>query len=213
MCQEKGDKPSTINTWLLRIRSFLNYMVECEVIKNNPAKKVKMQKDDVKIEVFSDEQIRQMLNFYRRIKQRDKTYVAYRDYLIIVIILGTGIRRSEIINLQWSDIDFVNKSISVFGKTRRKETIPITDKLVKELAGYQSFCKQYWGNLNDYVFVKRDNKQLTENALMLVFQYLQKKMNFKDVRVSAHTFRHTFCHRLASNKSRCICRDNFRSYS
>lgn len=196
-CQEKGDKPSTINTKLLRIRAFLNYMVECEVIKNNPAKKVKMQKDDVKIDVFSDEQIRLMLNFYRRIKQREKTYVAYRDYMVIVSILGTGIRRGEIINLQWSDVDFVNKSISVFGKSRRKETIPITDKLAKELAGYQTFCKQYWGNMSDYVFVKRDNKQLTENALMLVFQYLQKKMNFKDIRVSAHTFRHTFCHRLA----------------
>ncbi|WP_225434146.1 tyrosine-type recombinase/integrase [Peribacillus tepidiphilus] len=77
--------------------------------------------------------------------------------MIIVTILGTGIRRGEIINLQWSDIDFVNKSISVFGKSRRKETIPITDKLAKELAAYQTFCKQYWGNLSDYVFVKRDN--------------------------------------------------------
>lgn len=197
MCQEKGDKAGTVNTKLMRIRAFLNYMVECEVIKNNPAHKVKMQKDDVKIDVFTDEQIKQMLNFYRRIKQREKTYVAYRDYMVIVTILGTGIRRGEIINLQWSDVDFVNKSISVFGKTRRKETIPITDKLAKELAGYQTFCKQYWGNISDYVFVKRDNKQLTENALMLVFSYLQKKMNFKDVRVSAHTFRHTFCHRLA----------------
>jgi integrase/recombinase XerD len=196
-CQEKGDKPSTINTKLLRIRAFLNYMVECEVIKNNPAKKVKMQKDDVKIDIFSDEQIRQMLNFYRRIKQREKSYVAYRDYMIIVTILGTGIRRGEVINLQWSDIDFINKSISVFGKSRRKETIPITDKLAKELGGYQIFCKQYWGNLSDYVFVKRDNTQLTDNSLMLMFNYLQKKMNFKDVRVSAHTFRHTFCHRLA----------------
>jgi integrase/recombinase XerD len=196
-CQEKGDKPSTINTKLLRIRAFLNYMVECEVIKNNPAKKVKMQKDDVKIDVFSDKQIRQMLNFYRRIKQREKSYVAYRDYMIIVTILGTGIRRGEVINLQWSDVDFVNKSISVFGKSRRKETIPITDKLAKELGGYRTFCKQYWGNLSDYVFVKRDNTQLTDNSLMLVFNYLGKKMNFKDVRVSAHTFRHTFCHRLA----------------
>jgi integrase/recombinase XerD len=196
-CQEKGDKAGTINTKLLRIRAFLNYMVECEVIKNNPAKKVKRQKEDVKIDVFSDEQIRQMLNFYRRIKQRDKSYVAYRDYMIIISILGTGIRRGEVINLQWSDIDFVNKSISVFGKSRRKETIPITDKLVKELAGYQTFCKQYWGTMSDYVFVKRDNTQMTDNSLMLVFRYLGQKMNFKDVRVSAHTFRHTFCHRLA----------------
>lgn len=196
-CQEKGDKASTINTKLLRIRAFLNYLVECEVIKTNPAKKVKKQKEDVKIEVFSDEQIRQMLNFYRRIKRREKSYVAYRDYMIIVAILGTGIRRGEIINLQWSDVDFINKTISVFGKSRRKETIPVTDKLAKELAGYHSFCKQYWGSISDYVFVKRDNNQMTENAIMLVFKYLGGKMNFKDIRVSAHTFRHTFCHRLA----------------
>ncbi len=196
-CQEKGDKAGTINSKLLRIRAFLNYLVECEVIKTNPAKKVKKQKDDVKIEVFSDEQIKQMLNFYRRIKQREKSYVAYRDYMMIVTILGTGIRRGEIINLQWNDVDFINKSISVFGKNRRKETIPITDKLCKELAGYQSFCKQYWGNISDFVFVKRDNNQLTENAIMLIFKYLGQKMNFKDLRVSAHTFRHTFCHRLA----------------
>jgi integrase/recombinase XerD len=90
----------TINTKLLRIRAVLNYLLECEAIKNNPVKKVKRQKDDVKIDVFSDEQIRQMLNFYRRIKQRDKSYVAYRDYIIIITILGTGIRRGEVINLQ-----------------------------------------------------------------------------------------------------------------
>jgi hypothetical protein len=43
-----------------------------------------MQKDDVKIDVFTDDQIKQMLNFYRRIKQREKSYFAYRDYMIIV---------------------------------------------------------------------------------------------------------------------------------
>ncbi|OES45365.1 phage integrase SAM-like domain-containing protein [Domibacillus iocasae] len=65
-CQERGNKAGTINTKLLRIRAFLNYMVEYEVIKNNPAKRVKRQKEDVKIDVFNDEQI---LNFYRRIKR------------------------------------------------------------------------------------------------------------------------------------------------
>jgi integrase/recombinase XerD len=104
-------------------------------INFNPAKRVKKQKEDIKIDVFSDEQILQMLNFYRRIKQREKSYIAYRDYMMIVTILGTGIRRGEIINLQWSDVDFVNQTISVFGKGRRRDTIPIPDKLSKELAG------------------------------------------------------------------------------
>ncbi|WP_084788100.1 tyrosine-type recombinase/integrase [Anaerobacillus alkalidiazotrophicus] len=124
VCQEKGNQAGTINTKFMRIRAFLNYMVECEVIKKNPAHKVKRQKEDVRIDVFTDEQIRQMLSFYRRIKQREKSYFAYRDYMMIVLILGTGIRRGEIINLTWCDIDFVNHNISVFGKTRRKETIP-----------------------------------------------------------------------------------------
>lgn len=196
-CQNKGNQAGTINTKLMRIRAFLNYMVECEVLKKNPAHKVKRQKEDVKIDVFSDEQIRQMLNFYRRIKRREKSYVAYRDYMMIVLILGTGIRRGEIINLKWSDVDLLNHNISVFGKTRRKETIPTTEKLSKELGAYKTFCKQYWGDLSEYVFTKRDNAQITQNAIMLIFKYLQEKMNFKDVRVSAHTFRHTFCHRLA----------------
>ena len=119
-------------------------MVECEVITKNPAKRVKMQKEDVKIDVFTDEQIHQMLNFYRRIKQCEKSYVAYRDYMMIVTLLGTGIRRGEIINLKWSDVDFINQSITVFGKSRRKDTLPITEKLSKELAAYKIFCKQYW---------------------------------------------------------------------
>lgn len=91
------------------------------------------------------------------------------------MILGTGIRRGEIINLKWSDIDFINHNISVFGKTRRKEIIPTTEKLSREIAGYKTFCSQYWGELSEYVFVKRDNTQLTQNAIMMIFRYLQKK--------------------------------------
>ncbi|BEV38784.1 tyrosine-type recombinase/integrase [Bacillus stercoris] len=65
----------------------------------------------------------------------------YRECgMVIVTILGTGIRRGEIINLRWLDVDFINHSISVFGKNRRKETIPITEKL--ELPAYQTFCNQ-----------------------------------------------------------------------
>lgn len=196
-CQDKGNNAGTINTKLMRIRAFFNYMVECEVVKLSPAKKVKLLKEDVKIEVFSDEQINQMLNFYRRIKRREKSYCAYRDYMIIVTILGTGIRRGELIGLKWSDIDFENQSISVFGKTRRRETLPLTNKLTKEFLAYRTYCKQHWGKGNEFVFTKRDYTKLTENSLMLVFKYLRQKMNFPNVRVSPHTFRHTFCHRLA----------------
>ncbi|WP_204524652.1 tyrosine-type recombinase/integrase [Litchfieldia alkalitelluris] len=172
----------------MRIRAFLNYMIECEVIKSNPAKKIKPQKEDVKIEVFTDEQNAQMLSYYRRIKQREKSYYAYRDYMLIITFLGTGIRRQEAVNLKWSEIDFDNHSMSVFGKSRKKDTILITEKLVKELSAYRIFCERYFTKLGEYVFVNIKNGPMTGNSLMLVFRNLSRKMNFKDVRVSAQPY-------------------------
>ena len=197
MCQQKGNKAGSVNTKMLRIRAFCNYCVECEYIKDSPARKIKALKEDVKIDVFTDEQIGQMLAYYRRIKQKEKSYYAYRDYTMIILLLGTGIRRGELVNLKWSDVDLVNQSIVVFGKSRRRESIPITEKLNKELSAYRTYCEQYFKELGEYVFVNMHNKPMTGNSVMLVFQNLSKKMNFKDVRVSPHTCRHTFAHRLA----------------
>ncbi|PEK60768.1 tyrosine-type recombinase/integrase [Bacillus pseudomycoides] len=196
-CQDKGNSANTINTKLQRIRAFFNYLVEERIVSENVASKIKRQKVDVKINVFSDEQINQMLAYYRGLRRREKSYFAYRGYMLIVTFLGTGVRRTEIINLKWSDVDLENLTISVYGKSRKKEIIFLTEKIAKEISAYYLFCKRYFEKLSEYVFVNRDNTQMTQNSIMLVFQNLQRKMNFSDVRVSPHTFRHTFCHRLA----------------
>lgn len=191
--QKKGNNATTTNSKLQRIKAFLNYMVEIEVIEKNPAKKIQRAKEDIKIDVFTDYHIRQMLNYYRRLKNREHTFHSYRDYSIIVTLLGTGLRLSELCNLKWSDIDFQNLSISVFGKNRKRETIPTTEKIIKELSSYKVFCEQYFGNLHENVFTNLKNQPLTPNAVKNIFKRLAKIMNFKDVRLSAHTFRHSFC--------------------
>lgn len=196
-CQERGNKPSTINTKIMRIRAFFNYLLEEKIVSENMAHKVKSQKEDVKIDVFTDEQIFQMLAYYRSLRRKEKSYFSYRGYFLFMLLLGTGLRRKEVINLKWSDIDIANETMNVYGKSRQYETVFITEKLVKELSIYRVFCKNYFGVENEYVFLKRDNTQMTDNSIMLLFKNLQKHMNFKDMRVSPHTFRHTFCRRLA----------------
>ncbi|MCH4826637.1 tyrosine-type recombinase/integrase [Planococcus halocryophilus] len=196
-CQKKGNKAGTINTKIMRIRAFYNYLIEEKMVSENMASKVKLQKEDVKINVFTDEQIHQMLAYYRSLRRREKSYFSYRGYLLIILLLGTGTRRKEVINLKWSDIDMLNATMSVHGKNRQYETIFMTGKLVKELSVYKIFCKNFFGIEHEYVFLNRDNTPMTDNSIMLVFKNLQTHMNFADVRVSPHTFRHTFCHRLA----------------
>lgn len=195
--QESGNSAGTINTKLQRMNAFFNYLNEENIINHHPSNKVKRIKEDVRINVFNDEQVYQMLAYYRGLRRREKSYFAYRGYIMIVIFLGTGMRRGEVANLKWSDVDIPNLRLTVFGKMHRQETIFMTTKLSKELSSYYLFCKQYFGEVSEYVFVKRDNTQITVNAIMLMFQNLQRHMNFDDVRVSPHTFRHTFCHRLA----------------
>lgn len=194
--QKKGNNATTINSKLQRVNALLNYLVEIEVIDKNPAKKIQRLKEDIRIDVFTDYHINQMLNYYRRLKNREKSFYSYRDYMIIVFLLGTGFRLSEMCNTKWSDIDFQNQTISVFGKNRRKDTIPITEKLTKELSAYKVFCEQYFKKeLSENVFTNQKNQPLTPNAVKNVFKRLAKIMNFRDVRLSPHTFRHSFCMR------------------
>ncbi|TWD92512.1 integrase/recombinase XerD [Neobacillus bataviensis] len=167
------------------------------MVKENIALKVKQQKEDVKVDVFTDEQIYQMLAYYRSLRRKEKTYFSYRGYMLILLLLGTGLRRKEVIQLKWSDVDIANLSLNVYGKNRQYENVFLTEKLAKELIIYGAFCKQHFGHENEYVFLNRDNAPMTDFSISQVFDNLRVKMNFKDVRVSPHTFRHTFCHRLA----------------
>lgn len=189
---ELNNNPTTIHRNLTILRVFFSYLVQCGYIQKNPAKEITRPKLDIKIQAFEDYHIKQMLSYYRRLKQKDKTFWAYRDYTIIIFLLGTGVRRGELINVKWSDIDFINNKIVVFGKARKQRAIPMNEKLKSELLDWKAFCEKYFGFLPDFVFVERTGKQLTSNSVKLVFKRLKQKMNFKDVRLSPHTFRHTF---------------------
>ena len=75
-----------------------------------------------------------------------------------------------------------------FREKRITRSIPIAEKLAKELAEYQVFCQQYFDNLSEYVFTDNQNKPLTRNAVQCIFKRLKDIMNFKNVRLSSHTF-------------------------
>jgi integrase/recombinase XerD len=179
--QKKGNKPTTTNTKLQRIKAFLNYMVEIEVLTKSPADKISRAKEDIKIEVFTDYHIKQMLNYYRRTRRRENAFWAYRDYTLILTMLGTGIRLTESTNLKWSDVDFKNQTLTIFGKNRKLESVPVTEKLLKELSAYKVYCEQLFGEYTTYVFTDKDGKQLTANAIKCIFKRLSSVMNFKDV--------------------------------
>lgn len=201
-CQkEKGNSPTTLNTKLTALKTLFNYLEEIEILtsKQNPAKKIGYVKAEVNNSTFTDEQVKQMLNYYRRLKTRDKTFYAYRDSMIITFLLSTGVRLGEMCNLKWTDIDLVNKHLIIFGKLRVQQGLPIVESLKKELQEYKIFCEQQFEQLPEYVFVNRKSERLTENAVQNIFKRLKQIMNFKDVRCCAHDFRRYYAKTLILN--------------
>lgn len=199
--EERGNKPGTINHKLHNIKIFCNYLEECGVYdeKTNPIKKINYVETEVDIRPFSEYQIKKMLNYYRRLNARDKQFYSYRDYVLILVFLGTGARVGEVVNMKWDDIDWKNNLVLVKGKQRHPRPIPIVDKLKKELAEYYTYVKQEFKEPSEYVFTNRFNKPLTRNAIQNIFKRLKDIMAFKNVRLSAHTFRHTFAYFMVLN--------------
>lgn len=196
--KEKGNSPVSINTRLTAIKTLFNYLEEIELItsRQNPAKKIKYLKTEVKITTFTDTQIKEMFNYYSKIKKKEKFYFAFRDSMIIMFLLSTGVRLGEMCGIKWSDIDFVNKYIIIFGKLRVQQSIPIIESLKKELQEYKIYCKHEFKVLPEYVFVNRKGERLTENAVQNILKRLRDAMQFPNVRCCAHDFRRYYAKTL-----------------
>lgn len=200
-CQkERGNNPTTINTKLHILKIFFNYLVdELEALEKSPCKKMKFAKEDIKIEVFTDQQINQILKYFMRQKTRCKTFYAYRDYYICVFLLGTGSRLGEMINCRWTDLDIPNRVITVFGKKRISSSIAMSETLKKETMEYRQFAKNFFGELPEYIFCYNDGHQMTPNAVKKIMTRAGKDLQLPNVRLSCHTFRHTFSHHYLMN--------------
>ncbi|WP_135553338.1 tyrosine-type recombinase/integrase [Paenibacillus cymbidii] len=198
---DKGNNPTSRNNKLRILKNFFNWLLENEIIseKQNICKKVNYAKEEIIIQPFSDYHIDQMLGYLRRIKQRQQSFYSVRDYTIIIFLLGTGVRLGELISLKWSDVELSSGSATIMGKKRELSSVPLTDRLCKELAEYRLYCEQYFDECSTFVFPTDKNTQLQEESVKTIFKRLKGIMNFKDVRLSCHTFRSTFAVRCIQN--------------
>ncbi|WP_217581050.1 tyrosine-type recombinase/integrase [Lysinibacillus sp. GbtcB16] len=194
-CQDElGNSATTINNKVKNLKAFFNHLYENEFIDTNPTLKLKKQITETRIEVFNDQQIRLMLRYLRRMKRQDHKFTAYRNLTVILTLLGTGIRLNELRNLKWSDV--TKSYITVIGKGRKQETVPLTKRAYENLIDWRTYQTSYFEMDTEYVFTHRDATQISYEATKGIFKKLSEVMQFKDVRLSAHTFRHTFAHRF-----------------
>jgi len=115
-------KKTSIARKLAALRTFFHFLVRESVVESNPAKLVATPRKEKKLPVHLS-----IEDAVRFIETPDtETDFGKRDRAVLELLYATGVRVSELVQLNLRDIDFKNKLLRVFGK-RRKKCLHLTD--------------------------------------------------------------------------------------
>ena len=113
---------------------------------------------------------------------------------------ATGLRISEVISLEFKNIDFEECIVRVMGKGSKERIVPINDYALKALSTYIDDYRPLMikKDINNYIFLNNHGKQMTRQGVFkMIKQECLKKGIKKDI--SPHTIRHTFATHLLLN--------------
>lgn len=123
----------------------------------------------------------------------------YRNKAMLELMYATGLRVSELVNLNVNDIDIQNASVRCFGKGKKERIVPIGDIAIDSLKEYlekrNSMLKRY---ITDYLFINNHGKKLTRQGFFMILKTIAKKQGINK-EFSPHTLRHSFATHLLEN--------------
>ncbi|WP_340454769.1 tyrosine-type recombinase/integrase [Peribacillus butanolivorans] len=94
-------KVTTINTRLRALRAFYNFLCKSKLIDKNPMKNIKLLRDRQKtIETLDNKEIEKLIRTIRK----EKTFISFRDEVIILVFLDTGVRLTELVGIEVDDV-------------------------------------------------------------------------------------------------------------
>lgn len=134
----------------------------------------------------------------RLFSQPDRsTFTGYRNYVMMLVFLDTGIRLKELANLRITDIRFQEESLRIQqGKGRKARVVPIQRTCAAELKLYM---KERGTLEHDYVWVNIDNNPFQDSGIRVMISRYCKTADIQGVQCSCHTFRHTFAKQYLLN--------------
>ena len=189
----EGENRCTVSLNRLKttIRAFFAYLQEAGMINSNPARLVKSKPCQRKSPAtLLDSERRALLNTISKSREP----LAKRDFAIVSLLLGTGIRLASLVGLDASDIDFKEGTINITSKGGRTETVFINATLQRILS---SHIKAYGIGGASPLFQTSSGRRLCSRQIQYRIGYWMKAAGIMR-QASVHTLRHTFATRLYS---------------
>jgi len=173
-CLDRGNAKGTAAKKLRHIKRLFKLAVNRKQLDENPLQYITMPKiAKKKINIYADVQCQRMLKAAQEYTAMWDTKTSVKWDLMITVALATAMRRAELLNCTWSDVDFDAQAIEVNAKENTKDTwewlikdadhrtLPLTEEIVQMLADHQ--VRQPEGY--PYVFVPPARYDYIQNVL------------------------------------------------
>jgi len=198
---KQGMSAKTVNRKISALRSFYKYLVKKDIVIVNPMLKIVAPKIPKRLPDFvSKSDVSTLFDSL----PFGHLFSETRDYIIILILYNTGIRKSELIGLTNKSIDFAQKRMSVVGKGNKERIIPISTSLIVKLKQYIKLRNTTFGLAgNTLLLTDKGNKLYPKFVYNVVNRVLTEIAT--NTRKSPHILRHTFATHMANNGAELNC--------
>ncbi len=178
------------------LKSFFRYLLKQGQVESNPCQGLSLPKIDKKLPVYLTlEQMKQLLEAPLQTARDnpEKALQAWRDRAIMEVFYGGGLRISEVVGLNWQDVDLHNGVARVFGKGRKERICPLGKLCIEVLRQYRHLLSQN-GYTGDAVFTSNQGRISVRSVQLMLKKYLEIAGLPMDI--TPHKLRHSYATHL-----------------
>ena len=187
---DKGSlSPYSIQGHVRAIKAFWGWLFKEEYILENPLIKLPLPKvPQSLVKTLTIAQFKRLLAEVER-----HTPLGAKYYCVLLFLLDTGVRVSELVNIKMADIDLVNCLVTVVGKGRKERMVPFHRLTRRELQRYiRVFRPKLCSYHSCYLFPRSDGYHISINSVQQFIRRINAKAGLRGIKCSPHIFRHTF---------------------
>ena len=187
----RGLSPKSLQRRLSACRSFYRWLLKLGRIAASPAEAIRAPKAPRKLP-----QVLDVDEAVQLVEVATDAPLGLRDRALLELFYSSGLRLSEVCALRWSDLDFAQGLVSVFGKGGKQRVVPVGSHARNAL---QEWRAESGGEPAGFVFPGRGGRQISSRAVQLRMKQIAMQRGVYK-RVHPHLLRHSFAsHMLESS--------------
>jgi len=192
-----GRKKSSVGRKIAALKRFFRHLAVTRQIDADPMTSIHSPKQEKPLPAFlSVDDVFQLLGAIKV-----KTGLDVRDRAVLEVFYSTGIRVSELVGLNWADIDFRLEIVRVTGKGSKERIVPIGEIALQALLDYGQEQRKRWNRTckgENAVFLNNRGERITVRSVARIVEKHLKQAGIH-IKMGPHGLRHSFATHLLNS--------------